>query len=261
NLNAGYWDVFWPQFIQGLALALLFVPLTTVTMDPIQREEMGNATSIFNLMRNLGGSMGIAAATTLLARQQQLHINRLGANVTIYSPQARVAIDQMRNLFMGQGSDPTTATNRAYGLIFGQVQQQASMLSFMDVFHILGVIFLLVVPALLIMRRPRHRGPVAMHCTSRPDVTRLRHSSRNAEARQHPAHQHDIAGENQKRPKVRHFLFSRTLRGPCAAGRNPWDSCRRSSRLRRPLRVRSRQWNAVRALPPGRVLSPWPGPA
>lgn len=163
NLNAGYWDVFWPQFIQGLALALLFVPLTTVTMDPIQREEMGNATSIFNLMRNLGGSMGIAAATTLLARQEQLHINRLGANVTIYSPQARVAIGQMRNLFMGQGSDPTTATNRAYGLIFGQVQQQASMLSFMDVFHILGVIFLLVIPALLIMRRPRHRGPVAMH--------------------------------------------------------------------------------------------------
>lgn len=163
NLKAGYWDVFWPQFIQGLALALLFVPLTTVTMDPIPREEMGNATSIFNLMRNLGGSMGIAGATTLLARQQQLHINRLGANVTIYSPQARAAINHMRGLFMGQGSDPATATNRAYGVIFGQVQQQASMLSFMDVFHILGVIFLLVIPALLIMRRPRHGGAVAMH--------------------------------------------------------------------------------------------------
>ena len=61
NLKAGYWDIFWPQFIQGAALAMLFVPLTTATMDPIPKEEMGNATSMFNLMRNLGGSFGIAA--------------------------------------------------------------------------------------------------------------------------------------------------------------------------------------------------------
>ncbi|HLK49440.1 MAG TPA: DHA2 family efflux MFS transporter permease subunit [Bryobacteraceae bacterium] len=163
SLNAGYWDIFWPQFYQGLSLALLFVPLTTVTMDPIRREEMGNATSIFNLMRNLGGSFGIAASTTLLARHQQLHINRLGANVNIYNPAAQAAIDRMRNGFLGAGDDPVTATNRAYGALFGQVQQQASMLSFVDVFHLLGVIFLLVVPALLLMKRPRHAGPVAMH--------------------------------------------------------------------------------------------------
>ena len=67
NLNAGYWDIFWPQFVQGAALALLFVPLTTATMDPIPKEEMGNATSMFNLMRNLGGGFGIAAATTTVA--------------------------------------------------------------------------------------------------------------------------------------------------------------------------------------------------
>ncbi len=163
NLNAGYWDIFWPQFVQGLALALLFVPLTTATMDPIRREEMGNATSIFNLMRNIGGSMGIAAATTLLARHQQVHINRLGANVNIYSPQAQAAINQLRGVFMSQGNDPATATNRAYGALFGVVQQQASMLSFVDVFHLLGLIFLLVLPALLLMRRPRHGGAVAMH--------------------------------------------------------------------------------------------------
>ena len=157
------WDVFWPQFTQGLALALLFVPLTTVTMDPIRREEMGNATSLFNLMRNLGGSMGIAGATTLLARHEQVHINRLGANVNIYSPQAQAAINQLRGAFLGHGSDPATATNQAYGALFGQVQQQASMLSFIDVFHLLGVVFLLVIPALLIMKRPRRAGPVAMH--------------------------------------------------------------------------------------------------
>ena len=75
NLNAGYWDIFWPQFIQGASLAMLFVPLTTATMDPIPREEMGNATSMFNLMRNMGGSIGIATATTYLFRRQQLHLS------------------------------------------------------------------------------------------------------------------------------------------------------------------------------------------
>ena len=69
NLNAGYWDIAWPQFIQGFSLGFIFVPLTTATHDPIPKEQMGNATSIFNVMRNLGGSVGIAAATTgILAR-------------------------------------------------------------------------------------------------------------------------------------------------------------------------------------------------
>ena len=75
NLNAGYWDIFWPQFFQGLGLSALFVPLTTISMDPIPRERMGNATSLFNLMRNLGGSIGIATTGTLLARKQQEYVN------------------------------------------------------------------------------------------------------------------------------------------------------------------------------------------
>jgi DHA2 family multidrug resistance protein len=60
NLQAGYWDIFWPQLLQGVGMSLLFVPLTTISMDAIPREKMGNATSLFNLMRNIGGSIGIA---------------------------------------------------------------------------------------------------------------------------------------------------------------------------------------------------------
>ena len=60
TLEAGYWNLFWPQFWQGVSLGLLFVPLTTITMDAISRPAMGNATSIFNLTRNVGGSVGIA---------------------------------------------------------------------------------------------------------------------------------------------------------------------------------------------------------
>src|SRR5712671_4846532 len=83
NLQAGYWDIFWPQLAQGAGMALLFVPLTTVAMDAIPRERMGNATSLFNLMRNLGGSVGIAVTSTMLARNNQATTAILGANVTV----------------------------------------------------------------------------------------------------------------------------------------------------------------------------------
>ena len=124
NLNAGYWDIFWPQFLQG-RLALLFVPLTTATMDPIPREEMGNATSLFNFMRNLGGSFGIALSTTLLARNQQINAGRLGENVTLYDPAAAAMIQQIQQAFMARGSDAATALSQAYATLGGMVQRQA----------------------------------------------------------------------------------------------------------------------------------------
>jgi len=163
NLQAGYWDIFWPQFFQGLGLSALFVPLTTISMDPIPRERMGNATSLFNLMRNLGGSIGIATTGTLLARKQQEFLNIMGAHVTPYSEAARSSLESARAGFIASGSDPFTATQRAYGAVFGAVQRQASMVAFVDVFRLLGIIFLLLLPLVLLMRRPRGRAPAVAH--------------------------------------------------------------------------------------------------
>ena len=160
NLNAGYWDIFWPQFFQGLGLSAIFVPLTTISMDRIPRERMGNATSLFNLMRNLGGSVGIAVTGTLLARQQQAYINVLGANVDPYSTATQRAFEAARAGFMAAGADITTATQRAYAALFGAVQQQAYMVSFVQLFRLLGGIFLLLIPLILLMKRPRG-GPAA----------------------------------------------------------------------------------------------------
>ncbi len=163
NLNAGYWDIFWPQFFQGLGLSAIFVPLTTISMDPISREKMGNATSLFNLMRNLGGSIGIAVTGTLLSRNTQAYVNVFGANVDAYSPNTQRAFDAARGGFMAGGADPVTATQRAYGALFGMVQQQASMVSFVQLFRLLGGIFLLLIPLILLMKRPRGGGPMAAH--------------------------------------------------------------------------------------------------
>jgi DHA2 family multidrug resistance protein len=163
NLSAGYWDIFWPQFFQGLGLSALFVPLTTISMDPIPRERMGNATSLFNLMRNLGGSVGIATTGTLLARKQQEYINVMGAHVTPYSHAAQQSLDAARNGFLASGADLYTATQRAYAAVFGAVQRQAAMVAFVDLFRLLGIIFLLLLPLVLLMRRPRGREAAAAH--------------------------------------------------------------------------------------------------
>jgi MFS transporter, DHA2 family, multidrug resistance protein len=164
NLEAGYWDFFWPQFIQGLSMAMLFVPLTTITMGMIPREQMGNATSIFNLLRNVGGSIGIATVATMVERFQQAEINRLGAHVTPFNPQAMQRMDALRQFMWSQGDAPYTAAQHSNAAMFAMVQRQAAIVSYVETFRILAIVFLAIVPLILIMRKPKaSKGPVAAH--------------------------------------------------------------------------------------------------
>ena len=160
NLQMGYWDIFWPQIIQGAGLSLLFVPLTTVSMDKIPREKMGNATSLFNLMRNIGGSIGIAVTGTMIARQTRVVTGTLGEHVNVYNYGTQQMFLGMRAAFMAAGADAVTATNRAYAAMFGMIARQAAMVSFVGLFQLLGIIFLLLIPLVLLMKRPGHGGPV-----------------------------------------------------------------------------------------------------
>jgi DHA2 family multidrug resistance protein len=161
NLQVGYWDIFWPQFLQGLSMGLIFVPLTTVTMSLIPREEMGNATSLFNLMRNMGGSVGIAAIATMLSRNTQKQYNILGAHITAFDAQVRSMLEQIRSAFMARGMDFTTATQAAYSALSGMVSQQAVMVAFVQLFRVLALVFAIVVPLVFIMRRPKAGQPAA----------------------------------------------------------------------------------------------------
>jgi MFS transporter, DHA2 family, multidrug resistance protein len=164
NLQAGYWDIFWPQLIQGAGLSLLFVPLTTVAMDPIPRERMGYATSLFNLMRNIGGSVGIAVTGTMLARHSKATTAILSANVTPYDPATQSMLAQMKGAFMAAGADPATATARAYAAMAGLLQRQAAMVAFVGIFQLLGLMFIVLVPLVLLMKRPRRAGaPAGAH--------------------------------------------------------------------------------------------------
>ena len=132
-------------------------------MDPIPRERMGNATSLFNLMRNLGGSIGIATTGTLLARKQQAYVNVFGAHVDAYSPRRRT-----RSSRRGRASSrpapirrprPSAPTRRCSGWC----SSRRRWCAFVHVFRLLGIIFLLLLPLVLLMRRPRTGRPVGAH--------------------------------------------------------------------------------------------------
>jgi DHA2 family multidrug resistance protein len=158
NLQAGFWDIFWPQFVQGVGLGLLFVPLTTVAMDRIASKDMGHATSLFNLLRNIGGAAGIAVIQTVLARDRQEHFNVLGAHVSAYAPSTQLMFENLRSAFVARGSDLATATARANAALFGMVQKQAAMIAFIDGFKLLAVLFLALVPFAFLMKKPQHHG-------------------------------------------------------------------------------------------------------
>jgi DHA2 family multidrug resistance protein len=160
NLEAGYWDFAWPQVMQGLGLSLLFVPLTTVSMATIAPERMGYATSLFNLMRNIGGSIGIAVTGTMLARRRHAFGALLGEHVTIFDPTTSQVLAQLKAAFLARSGDAVAATNQAYAVLYGMVQRQAAMVSFVMIFRLLGMLFFVMIPLVLLMRKPQ--GPRKM---------------------------------------------------------------------------------------------------
>src|SRR5499427_10214121 len=164
NLQAGYWNIFWPQWVQGMAMGLLFVPLTTVTMGGIARERMGNATSLFNLMRNIGGSIGIATTGTMLARHTTAVSSTRGEHVTPYDAATQSRLQMLTNAFQAAGADAVTAFQRAEAAIGFEIRRQATMVSFVHIFQLLGGLFIILSPLVLLMRKPRGgAGPAAAH--------------------------------------------------------------------------------------------------
>jgi len=163
TLQTSPWGFFWAQILQGAALSFIFVPLTTVTMDGVSNSEMGNATSLFNLLRNLGGGAGISAMTTLVARRSQFHQARLTAQLSSSNTGMHAFLAQLQAGFIARGENAVTAGRQALGGLYGLVGQQAALLSFMESFWLLALIFTIMVPLVLLMRRPTHGRSVSAH--------------------------------------------------------------------------------------------------
>ncbi len=161
NLLADFATVIWPRVVLGVGMGFLFIPLTTLTMAEIRKEDMGNAAAIYNLLRNLGGSFGVAFVTTILARREQFHQNHLVAHVNPFDTAYQMAANGASRLLEYKGFSPGTADQGTLGVIYGRLLREAAMISFNDAFYLLSILMILVLPLVLFMRRPKAGGPMA----------------------------------------------------------------------------------------------------
>jgi DHA2 family multidrug resistance protein len=158
DLQSGTWDIFWYQINQGVGMAFIFVPLTVLTMAPIGMRDTGYATSLYSVTRNIGSSVGISFVTTWVARRSQFHQSVLVAHVTPYSLPLQQSLAQGRAMLFRHGSDWVTARRQSAGLLYGIVQQQAALLSFVEAFRIMGFLFLAIIPLVFLMRRAKRNA-------------------------------------------------------------------------------------------------------
>jgi DHA2 family multidrug resistance protein len=153
NLQTDFNTIFWPRVVLGVGMGFFFIPLTTMTMSSIRKEEMGNATAIFNLLRNLGGSFGVAFVTTMLARRAQFHQVHLVEHLTPFNRNFQLYAPQISRTLQDKGVIPSLSDQGGLGLIYGEVVRQASMLSFNDVFYLLSTMMMFVLPLVLLMKK------------------------------------------------------------------------------------------------------------
>jgi len=157
NTQVDFWGAMLPRFIQGVGLGVTFVSLTTVTMARIAPERMGNATGIFNLLRNLGGSFGIATMVTLLSRRSQFHQSRLVEHFTPSSPRFQEWAARSQELAGSLGLPETDAWSWSLAGLYREIQRQAQMLAFCEDYYLLTILFALLILLVLFMGRDVHR--------------------------------------------------------------------------------------------------------
>jgi DHA2 family multidrug resistance protein len=153
-----------PLIIRALGQPLIMTPLSAVTTSGMAKgRESGAASALFNMMRNIGGSIGIAGLSTLLSVRERFHSERIGESVTVYSGAVQERMRQSAAYFLSQGSDPYSANLRAIGAIGGMVRRQAFLLAYSDCFLVLGCVLLASAAALFFMNKTKISGAVRGH--------------------------------------------------------------------------------------------------
>jgi DHA2 family multidrug resistance protein len=163
NLQVATVNVVWPNMLAGMAMGFVFVPLTMAAMGGLPNEQMGNAAGIFNLMRNIGGGIGISLATTLVARGAQTHQALMVGHLSPFDPGFQQYFQGTAGA-MSQYGDAVGAQQRAYGLLYGTLLEQAALSGYVDTFRLLARLCLLCIAIVLLLKRVRASGgPVGVH--------------------------------------------------------------------------------------------------
>jgi DHA2 family multidrug resistance protein len=148
-------QLFWPNVVRAVGQALVFAPLSAVATAGIEAENAGSASGLFNMMRNLGGAVGIALLQTLLTKREQYHSNVLMQSVSLFEQATRARIEKLTQYFMSHGVvDHAEASHRAVVAIGRIVQKQAFILAFSDTFYLLGAALVVALIAALLLKKP-----------------------------------------------------------------------------------------------------------
>jgi DHA2 family multidrug resistance protein len=157
---------FWMLIARGMGLGLLFIPITALSLSTLKGQEIGQGAAFTGMMRQLGGSFGVAAITTFLSRQNMVHRSDLVAKLDINNPAVQQRVALLKQGFIAKGMSPEIALQSAYKSLDFAVTKQASVLSYMDVFLYLGMMFLICIPFVLMVRGNKGKKPdlaEAMH--------------------------------------------------------------------------------------------------
>jgi MFS transporter, DHA2 family, multidrug resistance protein len=150
-----FWGLAWPRFIQGFSMGFIFLPLQALALAAIPTARLSNATAAYNILRNFGGSMGVALVTTLLARRSQQHQVTLTSHVHVWSPEVTLRLREWTEHFVAEGADTFTAGRRALAMLYRETLDQAQILSYADDFWLLLLVYCSVLLLIPFMRRVR----------------------------------------------------------------------------------------------------------
>ncbi|MBE7175674.1 MAG: DHA2 family efflux MFS transporter permease subunit [Mucilaginibacter polytrichastri] len=164
TLGSGREDFYWPLIIRGAGLALLFVPLTTLAIQDLSGKEIGQGTGLNNMSRQLGGSFGIAALTTVIHIRQGVHRSNLLSNINEYNPAFTERMQMMMKSFMAKGYSMLDAQQASYRAIEGTIMKQTMLLTYDDAYWLVGIIMVCAIPLLYLQKFKKNVSmPVDAH--------------------------------------------------------------------------------------------------
>ena len=154
NLGIGQWTLTWAIILSGFASGCVFVPLSTTAMAQLPNEQIGNASGLYNLLRNIGGSIGISMISTILSRHEQVHRANLAHNISPYNPALQQQLSEVQNAVQhAPNQNLYQPAQRAWDLVNGSLSQQAALLSYVDDFYYLAIACAVCVPLVFLLKK------------------------------------------------------------------------------------------------------------
>jgi DHA2 family multidrug resistance protein len=161
NPDIDFWGIAGPGFLRGIGTGMIFIPMTTLSLSAVAREQMGTASGLFNMVRTVGGSVGIAVLVAMLSSHAQIHQSYLNSYINPLTlgtwERSQAVTEYMSQMGPGDHQMPMMA------MLYQQIQHQATIMAFLDDFRLIAYLFFALTPVAFIMKRTKKAAPVSAH--------------------------------------------------------------------------------------------------